>query len=246
MTTQIGNRFALSQIASVAMAETRLAARVVPGVLRHLVPIVVWATAAIGLGALVGFAAVVLPPLGAFGIVAVVAAMLLWVMPEERLVYPALIRKTFFLMLVVNLCVPYYYMVQFGDLPWLSVRRVAAFALIAPFLLAVSSSSEVRRRIASRLRPSRLIFICAVGYLVMAILSIPESALPGASLSALVDALLEWYLPFLAVIYFVWSSAFAHSLTRRLALWNFTSSIVFWSTSSRRACSTHSPRTIPC
>jgi hypothetical protein len=88
--------------------------------------------------------------------------------------------------------------VQFGDLPWLSVRRVAAFALITPFLLAVSSSSEVRRRIASRIRPSRPIFICAVGYLIMAVLSIPGSELFGLSLSALVDALLEWYVPFLA------------------------------------------------
>ena len=136
----------MSQIASVAMAETRLAARAAPDVLRHLAPIVAWATAAIGLGAIVGFAAVVLPPLGAFGIVAMVAVLLLWVMPEAPLVYPALIRKTFYVMLVVNLCVPYYYTVQFGDLPWISARRVVAFALIMPFLLAVASSSEVRRR----------------------------------------------------------------------------------------------------
>ncbi len=188
MTTRIGNRFALSQIATVAMAETRLAARATPGILRHLAPIVAWAAATMGLGAIVGFAAVVLPPLGAFGIVALVGVALLWVMPEAPLVYPALIRNTFFVVLAVFLCVPYYYMMQFGDLPWISVRRVAAFALIAPFLLAVSSSSEVRRRIASRVRSSSLILICAVGYLVMAIVSIPESPIPGESLSALVDS----------------------------------------------------------
>ena len=169
MTTRIGSRFAVSQIASVAMAETRLAARAAPDVLRHLAPFVAWATAAIGLGAIVGFAAVVLPPLGAFGIVAMVAVLLLWVMPETPLVYPALIRKTFYVTLVVNLCVPYYYMVQFGGLPWISARRIVAFALIVPFLLAVASSSEVRRQIASRLLASPLILICAAGYLVMAI-----------------------------------------------------------------------------
>jgi hypothetical protein len=204
MTTQIrSRRFAAPQIASIAMAETRLAARAVPGVLRHLVPIVAWATAAIGLGAVVGFAAVVLPPLGAFGIVAMVAVLLLWVMPEAPLVYPALIRKTFYVMLAVILCVPYYYMVQFGDLPWISARRIVAFALIMPFLLAIASSSEVRRRIASRLLASPLILICAAGYLVMAVLSIPESLLPGDSVSALVDSLLMWYVPFLAMIYVV-------------------------------------------
>ena len=193
----------MSQIASIAMAETRFAARAAPGVLRHLAPIVAWATAAIGLGAIVGFAAVVLPPLGAFGIVAMVAVLLLWVMPEAPLVYPALIRKTFYVMLVVNLCVPYYYTVQFGDLPWISARRIVAFALIMPFFLALASSSEVRRRITSRLLASPLILICAVGYLVMAIVSLPESELPGDSLSALVNSLLEWYVPFLAMIYVV-------------------------------------------
>src|SRR5271170_1697325 len=94
-------------------------------------------------------------------------------------------------------------MMQFGDLPWISVRRIVAFALILPFLLAVASSSEVRRRIASRLLASSLILICAVGYLVMAIVSIPESLVPGESLSALVDSLLTWYLPFVAMIYLV-------------------------------------------
>jgi hypothetical protein len=64
-------------------------------------------------------------------------------MPEVPLVYPGLIRKTFYVMLVTQLCVPSYYTVQFGGLPWISARRVATFALIAPFLLAISSSSQV-------------------------------------------------------------------------------------------------------
>jgi O-antigen ligase len=201
MTTRIWSRFAPSRIVSTAIAETRLAARAVPDVVRFLAPIVIWATVAIVLGAIVGLAAFALPPLGAFGIVAVFAVLLLWVMPEVPVVFPRVIRATFFIMLIVNLCVPYYYMVQFGDLPWISVRRVAAFALIAPFLLAVSGSSEVRRQIATRLRPSLPILICAVGYLVMAVLSLPQSPLRGDSTSALVDALLEWYVPFFAAIY---------------------------------------------
>lgn len=201
MTTRIGTRFALSQIASFAMAEIRLAARAAPEVVRQLVPVAVWAAVAIGLGALVGFAAVALPPLAAFGIVALVGVVLLWVMPEVPLVFPQLIRKTFFVMLVVIICVPYYYMVQFGDLPWLSIRRIVAFAFITTFLLAVASSAHVRRQIASRASSSPLIIICAVGYLVMAIISLPESGLFAYSTSALVDAILTWYVPFVAVIY---------------------------------------------
>ena len=203
MTTRIGSRLALSQFAWTVAAETRLAARAVPGVLRVLTPIVAWAAIAIGLGTVVGFAVVILPPLGAFGIVAAVGLVLLWVMPEVPLVYPAAIRKTFFVMLVTLLCVPYYYMVQFGDLPWISARRVATFSLIAPFLLALAGSSAVRARIADRARSSPAIIICTVGYLVMAVLSIPQSPLPGVSLSALTEAVLSWYLPFFAMMYLV-------------------------------------------
>ena len=121
--------------------------------------------------------------------------MLLWVMPEVPLVYPRVIRKLFFVMLVVNICVPYYYMVQVGELPWISVRRIVAFAFIATFLLAVASSAQVRQRIASRAASSPLIILCAVGYLGMAIISLPESALLGYSMSALTDAILTWYVP---------------------------------------------------
>ena len=133
------------------MAETRLAARAAPGLLRQLAPSLAWAAAAVVLGTIVGFAAVILPPLGAIGIVAAVGVVLLWVMPEVPLVYPALIRKTFFVMLIADLCIPYYYTVQFGPLPWISARRIATFALIVPFLLALSNSSAVRGPIATML-----------------------------------------------------------------------------------------------
>ena len=200
MTTR-GNRFALSHFASVAMAETRLAGQAVPSILRNLAPIVAWSLASIALGVVVGLAAVILPPLGAFGIVAAAAVVLLWVMPDLPLVAPGLIRKAFFIMLIVDLSIPFYYMVQFPGLPWISARRLASFALFAPFLTAIAASSDVRRQIAERIRASRLLVICAAGYLAMAALSIPTSVLPTESLSGLIDAILSWYVPFLAIIY---------------------------------------------
>ncbi len=69
-----------SHIASVAMAETRLASRAVPNVIRYLVPIIAWGVASIALGAVIGLSAVILPPMGAFGIVAAAGLVLLWVM----------------------------------------------------------------------------------------------------------------------------------------------------------------------
>jgi hypothetical protein len=103
MRARIGNRSALTYVASVAMAETRIV-RAAPAIIRSLAPIVAWATATIILGIVIGIASVALPPMGAFGIVAVLALILLWVMPEVPLVYPALIRKTFYVMLVTQLC----------------------------------------------------------------------------------------------------------------------------------------------
>ena len=201
MAARNGNRFALSQMASVAMAETRLAGQAVPSILRSVAPIVAWSVASIALGLVVGLAAVILSPLGAFGIVAVAAVVLLWVMPDLPLVSPGLIRKAFFVMLIVDLSVPFYYMVQVPGLPWISARRLATFALFTPFLTAIAASSDVRRHITERIRASRLIIICAAGFLAMAGLSVLTSAAPADSFSGFIDAILTWYVPFLALIY---------------------------------------------
>ncbi|HEY5205077.1 MAG TPA: O-antigen ligase family protein [Roseiarcus sp.] len=201
MTMRVRNRFALSQIASVAMAETRLAGRALPNVLRYLAPIVAWAVASITLGVVLGLSAVILPPMGAFAIVAVAGLVLLWVMPDLPLVSPRLIRRAFFVMMIADLIIPFYYTIQFSGLPWISARRVATFALIVPFLVAVAASSEVRQQIMERARASLLIFICAAGFLATAALSILTSIGPSESFSAFVDAILSWYVPFFAMIY---------------------------------------------
>jgi O-antigen ligase len=201
MITRIRNRFALSQIASAAMAETRLAGRAMPNVLRHLAPVVAWAVASIALGIVLGLSAVILPPMGAFGIVAVAGVVLLWVMPDLPLVSPRLIRTAFFVMLIADLIIPYYYTVQFSGLPWISARRLATFSLIVPFFVAVAASSDVRTQIAERVRPSLLIFICTTGFLVMSTLSILTSANPTESVSGVTELILSCYVPFFAMIY---------------------------------------------
>ena len=201
MITRIGNRFPLSRLASTAVGETRLAARAAPKVVRYLAPIVAWAVASIALGVVLGLSAVILPPMGAFGIDAVAGLVLLWVMPDLPLVSPGLIRKAFFVMLIADLIIPFYYAVQFSGLPWISARRLATFTLVAPFLVAVAASSEVRRQIMERVRASLLIFLCATGFLAVAALSVLTSINPTESTSFLVDAVLSWYVPFFAMIY---------------------------------------------
>ena len=201
MTTRIGNRFPLSRVASTAVGETRLAARAAPNVVRHLAPFVAWAVASIGLGFVLGISAVILPPMGAFAIVAAAGLVLLWVMPDLPLVSPRLIRRAFFVMLVTDLIVPFYYTVQFSGLPWISARRLATFSLIVPFLVAIAASSDVRRQIMERVRASLLLVICAAGFLATAALSIFTSVSPSESFSAFADAILSWYVPFFAMVY---------------------------------------------
>jgi O-antigen ligase len=201
MITRIGNRFQLSRIAHTVIGEARLSARAAPHVVRHLAPIVAWAVASIALGIVLGISAVILPPMGTFAIVAAAGVVLLWVMPELPLVSPRLIRKAFFFMLIADLIVPYYYTVQVSGLPWISVRRLATFSLIVPFLVAIAASSDVRRQIMERVRASLLLFICAAGFLATAALSIFTSIIPTESFSFFADAILSWYVPFFAVIY---------------------------------------------
>jgi O-antigen ligase len=201
MIPRIGNRFPLSRVASTAVGETRLAVRAAPNVVRHLAPIVAWAVASVALGVVLGVSAVILPPMGAFAIVAAAGLVLLWVMPDLPLVSPRLIRAAFLVMLVTDLIVPFYYTVQFSGLPWISARRVATFALIAPFLLAIAASSDVRQQIMERVRASLLLVICATGFLATAALSIFTSVSPSESFSAFADAILSWYVPFFAMIY---------------------------------------------
>jgi O-antigen ligase len=201
MAIQTGMRSRLSRVASTAAGETRLAMRAAPNVLRHLAPIVAWAIVAVGLGVVLGLSAVILPPMGAFAIVGAAGLVLLWVMPDLPLVSPRLIRKTFFVMLVTDLCIPYYYTVQFSGLPWISARRLATFCLIVPFLVAVAASSGVRRNIMERVRASSPIFICALGFLIMVVLSVFTSMIPTESASGLVDLILSAYVPFFAMLY---------------------------------------------
>ena len=166
-------------------------------------PVLAWGATTSLLGILVGVGVVYLPPTGAIGIVAAVALVLLWAMPDLATVPDRTIRISFYLMIVIGLCVPWYYTVQFAGLPWISARRVATVLLVAPLALALCASSAARRQVAERARAAWPLVACAVGFLVMIFLSMPTSVSFSSSLSGSMDAILEWYVPFLAVVFIV-------------------------------------------
>ncbi len=202
-------RAALPRLASTALSQAGAAARAAA-------PFVVWSVVAVALGLIVGFAAVILPPTGAFGIVAVAGLVLLWAMPDLRTVPDQMIRRLLFLALIVDLCVPNYYTIQVAALPWISARRIVTFLLIVVFAIAFSGSSSARSRMATILRDSPIIAICAIGYFVMAFVSIFTSINPPTSISGLTDAVLSWYVPLMVVLYVVRSEEDVLTLARVL------------------------------
>ncbi len=194
-------RPAVHQFMATAWAEARLAAGAATGMARGLRIAALWGVAAIFLGMAIGLSAVILPPTGTFGVVGVAALVLIWVTPELPTISDKVMRRLFFVMLVVDLCVPNYYAIDALGLPWISVRRMATFALIVVFATAIASSASVRGRILANLAGSKSIAVCAFGFLVMCGLSVFTSINPSASVSQITEIILNWYVPFIALLY---------------------------------------------
>jgi hypothetical protein len=159
-----------------------------------------WAAAAMLLGIFVGYGAVALPPAGAFGIVAVAAAVLMWLAPDIPTVSDKTVRRFFYITIVVFMCVPAYYAVFAPALPEISIRRIVVVPLICLYLLYISTSATARAHFVSVFRQSTPIFIGALGFLAMIYLSIPTSIEPVWSISQSSYALLEWFIPFFVVV----------------------------------------------
>lgn len=175
-----------------------------------------WGLAIVILGLLVGAAAVVLPPLAAIGIVAVVALVLLWAMPDLRTVPDRSLRKMFFITVGVIYTVPAYYAFSFPGLPWISIRRLFLAAIVLLFAIALAGSSQVREKLSDSLRSSPGLATCAIGFFVMMALSILTSASWPQSLASFVDATLTWYVLFATCILLVRTRSDVHLLLRVL------------------------------
>ena len=186
-----------------ATRTTRFVLRQAGSLARSAPPVIAWATAAVFLGIIVGFSAVILPPAGAFTIPSIILIFLLWAMPDLQSVPRDAVRKLFFIVLVVDLCVPAYYAIAGTGLPWISIHRLATFPLVLTFAIVIAGSSAHRAGLAARFGAAKAISICAFGFLAMIWLSVLTADVPFTSISPSVDALLTWYVPFLAVVFIV-------------------------------------------
>jgi O-antigen ligase len=151
-------------------------------------------------GLLIGAMIIVLPPLIPISLVAMAGIMLIWAMPELRWVPNRSLRKIFFAAVFVELAIPNYYAIVLSGLPWISLRRLFVSTLIVLFLIAIAGSAPARSKIVKTLSANKLLSFCVIGYLVMAVISFPTSASVAVSSSILLEAILNWYLPFFACL----------------------------------------------
>jgi hypothetical protein len=191
----------IAQFFALARVETRLGFADAPAFARQAAVFVAWATTAIVMGSLLGFMAVILPPTPIFVIILLVAVVLLWVLPDLPLVSYILVRRMLIVALVVKLIVPDYYAIQILSIPWISARRLVLFPLIAVFAVALSTSLDARQWIVRLVSRNRLLVLCVFGFPVAALLSVLTSQVPTESLNAVVEIILEWYVPFAAFLY---------------------------------------------
>lgn len=162
-----------------------------------------WSIAILLIGLLTGAMAVILPPLASIGVVALVGVVLLWAMPELHFVPEKMLRRMFFAMVIVQLCVPNYYALDVGFLPWISVRRFFALAVIVLFALMISGSQSARGKISETMRQNRLLSACAFGFLITIFLSIFTSINISQTMASSFESLLNWYIPLFACILIV-------------------------------------------
>ena len=176
----------------------------------------VWSAVAVTLGMIVGLAAIVLPPTGVFGLVALAGLALLWALPDLPAVPARSVRLLFVVVLVVDLCVPNYYAVQFAGLPWITMRRLATFPLIVAIALCIAGSSQVRHHLGRTIGSTKLMSFCIIGFYVSILLSILSSASPFESLSGAAEASLTWYVPWLALLFVIKDEADLLKLLRMI------------------------------
>lgn len=170
---------------------------------RRIVTFAGWSAAIMVVGLLTGVMAVMLPPMASIGVVALAGVALLWALPEMRIVPDKLLRKMFFVMVAVQLCVPVYYAIDTGILPWISIKRLFSLTVILLFALTVAGSQAARDKITDTARHNRLLAFLSFGFLAMLVVSVLTATYPARSFTALVDSFLTWYVPFLACILIV-------------------------------------------
>jgi hypothetical protein len=147
------------------------------------------------IGLILGFATVLLPPMFSIAFTALPIPLLLWAAPELRRVPVKSLRRVFYALVFVEICVPVYYTVQLPGLPWISVRRAVVSVLIFLFAVTIAGSSKQRKTLSETLKANKALYFCLTAYYISAALSVFTSKNAGQSISQLTEWTMNWFIP---------------------------------------------------
>jgi O-antigen ligase len=159
-----------------------------------------WSALILFVGTITGAMTVLFPPMASIGMVAVIGVILLWAMPDLPTIPDKLLRRMFFLMVAVLLCIPNYYAIDTGILPWISVRRFFIGAVILLFCITIAGSKDAREKVVDAVESNQFLSFLTLGFLAMLVISLFTANVWVVSLNGLVDSLLTWYVPIFACI----------------------------------------------
>ncbi len=130
------------------------------------------------------------------GLLAVIAMLIVWVLPESNNPPLRWMRRLFFGFLVAFLFWPDYLAFDFPGLPWITAMRLFAVPLAATFFISLSVSKTFRAELKAILQPTYLTNRFLLIFIAAAALSVLYSRSPGDSANKFVVAIMYWFVVF--------------------------------------------------
>ncbi|MBA3897703.1 MAG: O-antigen ligase family protein [Sphingomonadaceae bacterium] len=147
--------------------------------------------------------------------IVVLALTVIWALPEIGHAPVRLVNRLFYLLFGVMLLWPNYIALDFGGLPWISLRRIVVAPLILLFLIALSVSRAFRKQLTDVLVTIPAMWKLMVFFVAVQTLSIGMSTAPLASIKLWLNDQAFW-----TAVFFICAYVFARegAITRWVKL----------------------------
>lgn len=128
--------------------------------------------------------------------IAILTAMIIWALPEQQTVPTIQIELLFAAFIVSKIVWPSYLAITLPGMPWITVLRIVGLPLLAFFLISLSVSKKFRTLTLQSVTAVRIIWIFALGFLFVQIITTLFSPSPFASIQGIFDQNIDTLLIF--------------------------------------------------
>lgn len=132
--------------------------------------------------------------------VALVAILVVLLLPETNVVFSRSIVSLFFLFFFALSVWPDYLAFEFGQLPWITAVRLLAIPLCLLFLVSLSQSRAYRAELLERLNSSPWVWRLMLVYFLIAFVTLGISNKPAESVNKFIIAIYAWGTIFLIAV----------------------------------------------